>query len=216
MLGARSAFGNVARATLARCSQGASVRSHVSGAVRMGTRTFFSTPAARDDKAEFEGDKMKYHPDAVADLEGKTPEKIQKLGKEIVSLNMIEVKELMEYLKKELGLEDTPMGMPMGMPMGGMPAGGAAPAGGGGGADAAEAAPAAEEKTSFELKLDSFNAADKLKVIKEVRAITGLGLKESKELVEGAPKTIKDGVNKEEAEKFKAQIEAVGGKVSYS
>mmetsp|Transcript_34932 Transcript_34932/g.83078 ORF Transcript_34932/g.83078 Transcript_34932/m.83078 type:complete len:100 (+) Transcript_34932:2-301(+) len=97
----------------------------------------------------------------------------------------------------------------MGMPMG-MPAGGAAPAAA---PAAAEAAPA-EEKTSFELKLDSFNAADKLKVIKEVRAITGLGLKESKELVEGAPKTLKDGVTKEDAEKFKKQIEAVGGKVT--
>jgi large subunit ribosomal protein L7/L12 len=80
-----------------------------------------------------------------------------------------------------------------------------------GGAAAAGAAPA-EEKTDFDVILVS--AGDKkIQVIKEVRAITGLGLKEAKDLVEGAPKPVKEGVNKEEADKIKAQIEGAGGQI---
>ncbi|HEX5066715.1 MAG TPA: 50S ribosomal protein L7/L12 [Myxococcota bacterium] len=80
-----------------------------------------------------------------------------------------------------------------------------------GGGAAAGAAPA-EEKTDFDVILVS--AGDKkIQVIKEVRAITGLGLKEAKDLVEGAPKPVKEGVNKEEADKIKAQIEAAGGQI---
>ena len=82
----------------------------------------------------------------------------------------------------------------------------AAPAAGG------AAAAAAEEKTTFNVVLES--AGDKkIQVIKEVRAITGLGLKEAKDLVEGAPKPVKEGVSKEEAEALKTQLEAAGGKV---
>jgi large subunit ribosomal protein L7/L12 len=82
----------------------------------------------------------------------------------------------------------------------------AGPAGGG-----AAAAPA-EEKTEFTVVLAS--AGDKkIEVIKEVRAITGLGLKEAKDLVEGAPKPVKEGVNKEEADKIKAQLEKAGAKI---
>jgi large subunit ribosomal protein L7/L12 len=81
----------------------------------------------------------------------------------------------------------------------------AGPAAGGGAA-------AAEEKTEFTVVLAS--AGDKkIEVIKEVRAITGLGLKEAKDLVEGAPKTVKEGVNKDDAGKIKAQLEKVGAKV---
>lgn len=77
---------------------------------------------------------------------------------------------------------------------------------------AAGAAPAAEEKTEFNVILAA--AGDKkIEVIKEVRALTGLGLKEAKDLVEGAPKSVKEGVNKEEAEKIKATLEKVGAKV---
>jgi len=79
------------------------------------------------------------------------------------------------------------------------------------GAGAAAAAPV-EEKTEFTVVLTS--AGDnKINVIKEVRAITGLGLKEAKDLVEGAPKTLKEGINKEEADKIKAQVEKAGAKV---
>ena len=77
---------------------------------------------------------------------------------------------------------------------------------------AAAAAAPAEEKTEFTVMLAA--AGDKkIEVIKEVRALTGLGLKEAKDLVEGAPKTVKEGVNKDEAEKVKAQLEKAGAKV---
>jgi large subunit ribosomal protein L7/L12 len=81
-------------------------------------------------------------------------------------------------------------------------------AAGGGGA----AAEAAEEKTEFDVVLTEAGA-QKINVIKEVRAITGLGLKEAKDLVEGAPKAVKEGVSKADGEKFKAQLEAAGAKV---
>ena len=83
----------------------------------------------------------------------------------------------------------------------------AGPAAGGG-----AAAPAAEEKTEFDVILTG-DGGKKINVIKEVRAITGLGLGEAKALVEGAPKPIKEGVNKEEAEKIKKQIEEAGGTI---
>ena len=81
----------------------------------------------------------------------------------------------------------------------------------GGGAGAAAAAPV-EEKTEFDVVLTEAGA-QKINVIKEVRAITGLGLKEAKDLVEAAPKPVKEGVSKADAEKFKAQLEAAGAKV---
>jgi large subunit ribosomal protein L7/L12 len=81
----------------------------------------------------------------------------------------------------------------------------AAPAGGGGAA-------AAEEQTEFNVILASFGEK-KVEVIKAVRAITGLGLKEAKDLVEGAPQTVKEGASKEDAEKFKKDLEAAGAKV---
>jgi len=77
---------------------------------------------------------------------------------------------------------------------------------------AAAAAPAAEEKTEFNVILAAVGDK-KIEVIKEVRALTGLGLKEAKDLVEGAPKPVKEGVNKEEADKIKATLEKVGAKV---
>jgi large subunit ribosomal protein L7/L12 len=83
----------------------------------------------------------------------------------------------------------------------------AAPAAGGG-----AAAPAAEEKTEFDVILTG-DGGKKINVIKEVRAITGLGLGEAKALVEGAPKAVKEGINKDEAEKIKKQIEDAGGTV---
>ena len=79
-------------------------------------------------------------------------------------------------------------------------------------APGAAAAPAAEEQTEFAVILKS-GGEKKINVIKEVRAITGLGLKEAKDLVEGAPKPVKEGVNKDEADKIKAQLEKAGAKV---
>lgn len=78
---------------------------------------------------------------------------------------------------------------------------------------AAAAAAPAEEKTEFDVILAGFDAAKKVAIIKEVRAITGLGLKEAKDLVEAAPKAVKEAAPKEEAEKIKAQLEAAGAKV---
>ncbi|EJF81828.1 50S ribosomal protein L7/L12 [Bartonella doshiae] len=77
---------------------------------------------------------------------------------------------------------------------------------------AGAAAPAVEEKTEFDVILVECGA-QKINVIKEVRALTGLGLKEAKDLVEGAPKPVKEGISKDEAEKIKAQFEAAGAKV---
>jgi large subunit ribosomal protein L7/L12 len=89
--------------------------------------------------------------------------------------------------------------------------------GGGGGGnkaeDGEEGAAAAEEKTAFDLKLTGFDAKAKIKVIKEIRAITSLGLKEAKELVEGAPSIVKKDIKKEEAEELKAKLEGLGATV---
>ena len=81
-------------------------------------------------------------------------------------------------------------------------------------AAAGPAAAAVEEKTSFDVELTSVSADKKINVIKEVRTLTGLGLKEAKDLVEGAPKIVKEGSEKEEANKIKAQLEAAGAKVT--
>mmetsp|Transcript_11172 Transcript_11172/g.16311 ORF Transcript_11172/g.16311 Transcript_11172/m.16311 type:complete len:179 (+) Transcript_11172:119-655(+) len=79
----------------------------------------------------------------------------------------------------------------------------------GGAGDAVEEAPV-EEKTAFDLKLTGFDAKSKIKVIKEIRAMTGLGLKEAKAMVDGAPKTVKKEIKMDEAEELKAKLEAVG------
>jgi len=81
------------------------------------------------------------------------------------------------------------------------------------GAAAGAAAPAAEEKTEFNVILKAFDEAKKIAVIKEVRVVTGLGLKEAKDLVEGAPKPLKEGVSKDEAGKIKEVITAAGGTI---
>lgn len=118
----------------------------------------------------------------------------EELVEAISNLSVLELAELTKALEEKFGVSAA-------MPM----VAGAAPA-------AAAAAPAAEEKTNFTIVLAEAGA-NKIQVIKEVRAIAGLGLKESKELVEGAPKPVKEGVNKEEAEEIKKKLEAVGAKV---
>mmetsp|Transcript_22644 Transcript_22644/g.49460 ORF Transcript_22644/g.49460 Transcript_22644/m.49460 type:complete len:95 (+) Transcript_22644:2-286(+) len=90
--------------------------------------------------------------------------------------------------------------------------GGAPMAGGAAAAPAAEEAPVAE-KTAFTVKLESFDASAKIKLIKEVRALTGLGLKEAKEMVEKTPVEVKKDIKKEEAETIKGKLEAAGGVV---
>jgi large subunit ribosomal protein L7/L12 len=116
----------------------------------------------------------------------------------IKNLKLSEVKALIETLENELGVKAA---APM-MAMGAMPAGGAA----------APAAEAAEEKTEFDVVLKDAGAK-KIEVIKAVRAITGLGLKEAKDLVEGAPKEVKTGISKEEAAEARKKLEEAGAVV---
>ena len=115
----------------------------------------------------------------------------------IKGISVMELSQLVKALESELGVSAA-AAMPMGMPM---------MAGAGGGA----AAPV-EEKTEFNVTLTEVGA-DKIKVIKVVREVTSLGLKEAKDLVESAPKSLKEGVNKEESEAIKKKFEEVGAKV---
>ena len=114
----------------------------------------------------------------------------------IENLTVLELSKLVKTLEERLGVSAA---APVAVA--------AAPAAG-----AAAAAPA-EEKTEFDVILAGFDAAKKVAVIKEVRGITGLGLIEAKAIVEGAPKAIKEGIAKDEAEKMKAALEAAGAKV---
>ncbi len=122
---------------------------------------------------------------------------LEKIVDELSSLTVLEAAELAKLLESKWGVSAAAA-----------VAVAAAPAGG---AVAAAAAPV-EEQTEFTVVLAAFGDK-KIEVIKEVRAITALGLKEAKDLVEGAPKTVKEGVSKEEAEKIKAALEKVGAKV---
>lgn len=118
---------------------------------------------------------------------------IKALGDKIVALTLLQAKELGDYLKEEHGLEAASGGMMM-----------AAPAAGG--------AAAAEEPTEFNVILKEAGG-NKIAVIKEVRAATGLGLKEAKDLVDGAPKTVKEALPKADAEELKKKLETAGAKV---
>lgn len=112
----------------------------------------------------------------------------------IANMSVLELSELVKELEEKFGVSAAaPVAMMAGAPMGG---------------DAG----AAEEKTEFDVIMTAFGDK-KIQVIKEVRAITGLGLKEAKELVEGVPKAVKEGVAKEEADKIKAQLEEAGAQV---
>lgn len=115
-------------------------------------------------------------------------EKITAMIEEIKGLTVLELSELVHALEEEFGVSAAAM---------------AAPAAG-------AAAPAAEEKTEFDVVLAGFDAAQKIKVIKVVREQTGLGLKEAKEVVDNAPKAVKEGVSKEDAEKIAAAFKEVG------
>ena len=119
---------------------------------------------------------------------------LQTIADQLDGLTLLQSSKLVKYLEDRWGVSAA---APVAMA--------AAPAAGGGGE-------AAEEKTSFDVILES-GGDKKINVIKEVRAITGLGLKEAKELVDGAPKPVKEGVSKDEADEIKEKLEAAGGKV---
>ena len=118
-------------------------------------------------------------------------EKITALIEEVKALTVLELSELVKALEEEFGVSAAAM---------------AAPA-------ASGPAEAAAEKTEFDVVLTGFDAAAKIKVIKAVREITGLGLAEAKGAVEGAPKTLKEAVSKDEAEELKKKLEEAGAKV---
>ena len=120
---------------------------------------------------------------------------LKALAEQLVNLKVKDVSELADILKEEYGIEPAAAAVAVA----------AGPGGGGGEA-------AAEEKTEFDVILNSAGAA-KLKVVKEVKGLLGVGLKEAKELVDGAPGPVKQGVPKDEAESIKAALEAVGAEV---
>jgi large subunit ribosomal protein L7/L12 len=122
---------------------------------------------------------------------------IKELGDKIVALTLMQAKELADYLKEVYGIEPAAGGAIM---MAGPAAAAGAPAA------------AVEEKTSFTVVLTGFGDK-KIQVIKEVRALTGLGLKEAKDLVEAVPKPVKEGLSKDDAEAAKKQLEAAGATV---
>jgi large subunit ribosomal protein L7/L12 len=117
---------------------------------------------------------------------------------QLKTLSLLEASELVKQIEEAFGVSAAPAA---GVMM-------AAPAGGG------AAAEAVEEQTEFDLILDSFDPAAKIKVLKAVREATGLGLGEAKALVEAAPKAVKEGIKKEDAEALKKTIEEAGGKVT--
>lgn len=119
-------------------------------------------------------------------------EKVSALIEEIKGLKVLELSELVHALEEEFGVSAAAM---------------AAPAAGAG------AAAAVEEKTEFDVILAGFDASAKIKVIKVIRELTGLGLADAKAFVESAPKPVKEGISKDEAEELKKKIEDVGGKV---
>ncbi len=121
---------------------------------------------------------------------------LKAFAEQLVNLTVKEVSELADILKEEYGIEPAAAAVAV-----------AAPGAGGG-----EGGEAAAEKTEFDVMLESAGAA-KLKVVKEVKTLLGLGLKDAKELVDGAPAAIKQGVPKDEAESIKAALEAVGATV---
>ncbi|KAI3846957.1 hypothetical protein MKX03_034449 [Papaver bracteatum] len=142
--------------------------------------------------------------------EVKPSERVVSLVDEISDLTLLEVADLTEVLRKKLNINEMPIMTTMmpGLGIGGKVGGGA------GGASKGGEEKKAAEKTAFDLKLEGFDAAGKIKIIKEVRTFTDLGLKEAKELVEKAPTLLKKGVTKEEAQKIIEKMTAIGAKVT--
>jgi large subunit ribosomal protein L7/L12 len=137
---------------------------------------------------------------ATAEATREFSSETKELGDKIVGLTLKAAKELSDYLDEVHGIKPAAGGAVMM----------AAPAGGGGGGDGGEAA---AEKTEFDVVLESFGD-NKIGVIKVVRAATGLGLKEAKDLVEGAPAKVKEGISKADAEKLAKELEEAKAKVS--
>ncbi|ERM94362.1 uncharacterized protein LOC18422390 [Amborella trichopoda] len=150
-----------------------------------------------------------YDPENFDPTEHRGPptDRVFRLVDEISGLTLLEVSKLSEIMMKKLGMKEMPVigMMKAGMGLPAMP--------GKGSGSAAKEEEKKPEKTVFELRLQSYEAASKIKVIKEVRSFTDLGLKEAKDLVEKIPSVIKRGVSKEEGEQIIEKLKAVGAKV---
>lgn len=202
----------------------------------------FATDAAKPESTFDLFAKLKDPPEEGSEAAAgkrKPSDRVLRLVDEIMSLTLIEAADLCDLCQEKLAPGDGapipgrmpfphPMGMFPGMPMGGMPQGGAMPAmpaaapaaAAPAAAEAEAAAPEAEtkkeekKKETYTIKLVSYVTAKKINVVKEVRAVTALGLKEAKEFVESAPKVIKKAVPAADAEAIKAKLEAAGAEVS--
>ncbi|KAL2218258.1 50S ribosomal protein L12 [Thermoascus aurantiacus ATCC 26904] len=141
-----------------------------------------------------------------------TNPKIAQIVDQISQLTLLETADLVASLKSRLNIPDLPVGGFAVAPGAGQPAGGAAPAAA---AEAEEeSAPAAQEKTLFNIKLESYDAAAKPKIIKEIKSMLGLSLVDSKKFVESVPKVLKESVPKEEAEKIVETLKGLGAKAT--
>ncbi|KAF7828899.1 50S ribosomal protein L7/L12 [Senna tora] len=149
----------------------------------------------------------RYYSTPAQDSKPVQSEKVSAIVDELMGLTLLEVMDLVEVMREKKGVNELPLMMVMmpGMGVGGLKG-------------APKGAPKGEEKkaekTAFDVKLEAFDAAAKIKVIKEVRTFTSLGLKEAKDLVEKVPTLLKKGVTKEEAETIIAKMKEVGAKVS--
>ncbi|KAL1215334.1 Large ribosomal subunit protein bL12c [Cardamine amara subsp. amara] len=178
---------------------------------RIGSYRSFSQPAKIEDEEE-EIDQRKlptdYDPATFDPTEHRSPptEGVFKLVDEISSLTLLEISELSAIIMKKKGMTELPT---VAVVKPGVAGAGIASQSGGGGGGNEEAK---VEKTVFELKLESFEASAKIKIVKELRSFTDLGLKEAKELVEKSPVVLKAGLSKEDGEKILEKLKALGAK----
>lgn len=180
----------------------------------IGLNRLFSQPARKEEEKEEEVEidqrrlPADYDPATFDPTQHRSPptERVWRLVDEISALTLIEVAELSAIIMKKLGMKDQPI-------VGVMKPGAAGLAGMAMKSGTAAKEEKKPEKTVFELKLESYEAASKIKIIKEVRSFTELGLKEAKDLVEKTPAVIKKGVSKEEGEQIIEKMKAIGAKV---
>lgn len=186
----------------------------LSSATMNGSYRWLSLPTRKDDEQEEEEEidqrrlPADYDPATFDPTEHRSPptDRVFRLVDEISGLTLIEVSELSSILMKKLGMKEPPV-------VGVMKPGAAGLAGMATKAQSAAKEEKKPEKTVFELKLESYEAASKIKIIKEVRSFTDLGLKEAKDLVEKTPAVVKKGVSKEEGEQIIEKLKALGAKV---
>ncbi|KAK9270250.1 hypothetical protein L1049_025827 [Liquidambar formosana] len=179
-----------------------------------GSSRNLSQPARKEEEEEEEVEidqrrlPADYDPATFDPTEHRSPptDRVFRLVDEISGLTLVEIAELSSILMKKLGMKDLPV-------VGVMKPGAAGMAGMAMKAPTAAKEEKKPEKTVFELKLESYEAASKIKIIKEVRSFTDLGLKEAKDLVEKTPSVFKKGVSKEEAEQIIEKMKALGAKV---